>query len=318
MAGERRWLLAVSLALLLVLAGCSGSGSDATGAESAGTVSDASRKTVAAGDSGANSEFQSQSTATSQRALIRTGTVAVEVGDYDAARQNLTRTTRRLGGFVSDTAQQVHTRENRSWTTGKLVLRVPKTNFSTLMSQAKQVGEVQEATTNTKDVTKQLVDIEARLSNLKAQRDRLRTLYEQANDTENVLDVQKRLSEVQTEIEQLQAQRKSLRRKVAYSTLTVRLNEVRPGYESTDDDQSAWYETGLPAAFGSSVHGVVVVAQGLAVGVAYAMPYLLAFGLPLAGAVAFLRRRRAGGSEGSDLPNVPQSPGSDSEAGDED
>ena len=314
----RRWLLAVALASLVVLAGCSGSGGDAaqqaSGGDSslskgAGATEQAATQTAS---DGSNANVQA-----SQRALIRTGTVSIRVDDYDDARRNLSRTTRGLGGFVSDSAEEVHTNRNRSWTTGKLVLRVPKANFSTLVSRAKLTGEVQRASTNTRDVTRKLVDVEARLTNLKAQREKLRQLYESANDTENVLAVQERLSEVQSEIERLEARRKSLERRVAYSTLTVRMNERPPEAESSAAGD-AWYDTGLVSAFVSSANGVVVVARGLAVGLAYAAPYLLAFGVPVGGVVALWRRRRSGDSGGATLPDSPEpAPDSDSDGEDD-
>jgi uncharacterized small protein (DUF1192 family) len=303
----------VALALLLVLAGCSGGGgSDAMEATAGGgpAEEDAEKQSASSGGPNADEERADGSAdfQASDRALIRTGTVEVRVEDYDAARQNLSRETRRLGGFVSDSSERVHTRGNQTWTTGKIVLRVPKDNFSTLVSQAKRTGEVEEASTETQDVTKQLVDIEARLNNLKAQREKLRDLYEEANDTENVLEIQERLSEVQSEIERLEAERKSLKRQVAYSTLTVRLNERPPERDQSTDEGDSWYETGLLAAFVSSAHGVVVVLRGLSVGLAYALPYVLAFGLPIGGFFVLWRRHRAGDTAGADLPESPQSP----------
>lgn len=304
----RRWLLALALASLVVLAGCSGSGGDAA---SKATVDDATAsegaRTQSAASGTSTPEFEGQNAQMGQRALIRTGTVEVRVDDYDAARRNLTRETRRLGGFVSDSAEQVHTDANRSWTTGKLVLRVPKNNFSALLSRAKRAGEVRDASTSAKDVTKQLVDVEARLENLKAQRGKLRELYREANDTDTVLDVQERLSAVQSEIERLEARRKSLRRKVAYSTIRVRLNERPPERDGPGDAGSSWYDTGPLAAFLASVEGVAVVARGLAVGLAYAAPYALAFGVPVGGAVAVWRRRRSDESAGASLPDPPES-----------
>ncbi|UPV74018.1 DUF4349 domain-containing protein [Halorussus limi] len=313
----RRWLLALALASLVVLAGCSGSGNDAAMQATAGgnpDLSNEEKATQSGGGGGANSN--GNAVQAQNRALIRTGTVEVTVNDYDAARRNLSREVERLGGFVSDSTQQVNKRGNRTWTTGELVLRVPKDNFSALISRAKQTGQVREASTSTKDVTKKLVDLEARLQNLKAQRQKLRDLYAAANDTENVLEIQKRLSEVQSEIERLEARRKSLNRKVAYSTLTVRLNERPPEGPSTSDTES-WYDTGLLSAFVSSAHGVVVVARGLAVGLAYGLPYVLAFGLPVAGVVAFWRRRRSDDSAGADLPDAPDS-GDSGDAAEED
>lgn len=160
-----------------------------------------------------------------------------------------------------------------------------------MMSTARTVGTVLDASRDTRDVTDQLVDINARLRNLRARRDRLRGLYRNASDTDAVLDVEERLSEVQTEIERLEARKKSLQRQVALSTITVELREPTPDPDPVEREQ--WYDTGIPAAFLESVDGVVVVARALVVGAAYALPYLLVFGVPLVAAVGIVRRRRA-------------------------
>jgi peptidoglycan hydrolase CwlO-like protein len=285
---KKRVVLALLLASLVVLAGCSGSGGDA--AESAADAS--YQATQAAGGDGGGAEsgesadrsaYQSQ-----DRALIRTGEVSLTVGDFEAARSNLTAATERRGGFVGDTAERVRGSENRTWTVGELTLRVPAENYSAVLERVKAEAEVRSASTHTKDVTDQLVDLDARLETLRAERDRLRELYESANDTETVLAVQRELSDVQTEIERIEAQRESLERQIRYSTITVELAEERPDAPATEP--SAWYDTGLLAAFLESVNGVAVVLRSLAVGTAYAAPYALAFGLPAVGVVAAWQR----------------------------
>ena len=303
----RRLVLAATLALLVVAAGCSGSsGGDAQSATAGGDLAEeAGAETEAASNGDAEFQGQSADYQANQREVIRTGAVSVRVNSYDDARRNLTQATRELGGYVADSSEQVHSRGNRTWTTGKVVLRVPKENFSALLSQAKGAGVVQEASTNQQDVTDKLVDIDARLSNLRAQRDRLRDLYEQANDTEDVLAVQERLSEVQSEIERLEAQRKSLKQQVAYSTITVTMNEPRPDREEPETTEQSWHETGLLSAFIASVHGVEVVLRSLSVAAALGLPYVLAFGVPLGGGYALWRRRN--GPEPNQPPSTEQS-----------
>lgn len=270
----------------------SGGGGDApeARAETAMDVEGEARTVTAAGDGGAP--------AVRERARIRTGQLTVEVGDFDAARRNLSRTVRRQGGFVSDSRERLRQVDGANYTLGSVVLRVPRKNFSATMSEARAVGTVLDASRNSRDVTDQLVDINARLRNLRAQRDRLRGLYRNASNTDAILDVEERLSEVQTEIERLEAQKTSLQRQVALSTITVELREPRPEPEPIEREQ--WYDTGVAAAFLESVDGVVVVVRALVVGGAFALPYLLAFGVPLAAAVGILRRRRDGGDPGDD------------------
>lgn len=300
----RQVALPVALALLLVLAGCSASsgGGDSGGPELAQSSGDGGAATSVeadaeraegasggdAGDDGGTANVQIQN-----RALIRTGQVELRVQEFESSRANLTADVEALGGFVSDSRQRVnHVGDNQTYTEGQVVLRVPADNYSALMGRIEGEGEVLSEQTNTRDVTNQLVDIEARLSNLRAQRDRLRELYDEANTTADVLQVERRLTEVQTEIERLEAQQASLERQVALSTVTVELREPRPDYVP---DRSQWYDTPVVQAFLESVDGVVVVLRATVVGFAFALPYLLAFGTPIAlvvGGYVMYRRRR--------------------------
>lgn len=285
--------LAVFLVILVAIAGCTGGAGGAAGgpdgrAETgnlaggvAATSTPAPAATPAAedGDSGGLRDG---------RVRIQTGRLEIEVEEFDSARQNVTEAVERYGGFVSDSHQSLHGANNETFTTGQLVLRVPAENFSALMDRLAAIGTVRERNTNSQDVTEQLVDIEARLNNLRAERDRLRELYARANDTESVLAVERRLSEVQTEIERLEARQQSLQRQVALSTITVELRETPPEGE----EPAKWYEIGLLKAFLDSVDGVGVTLQALSVAFAYALPYLVVFGLPVAAiAVVVLRWR---------------------------
>jgi DNA repair exonuclease SbcCD ATPase subunit len=233
---------------------------------------------------------QEQSAIQLKRQLILTGEIRLRVEEFEAAQSNLTTLAASYGGFVSDSTQEVNERGNETWTQGTVVIRVPRENFTALFEDAQEVGTVQQATRRSEDVTDQLVDLEARLENLRSERDRLRTLYEQANTTEDILEVQERLSDVQGEIERLEARIRSLRNQVAFSTITVHMQEPRPDAPFTQ--QLPWWETPLVQAFLQSVDGVVTALRAIAVGIAFALPYVLVFGAPIAGGVLLYRRRK--------------------------
>jgi hypothetical protein len=287
-----RTLATVLVVLLTVLAGCGGaaqsggadSGGDGGGGSGAGdaeyeesaATAQASTELAAESDGGSGDASSTQSI--DSRALIRTGRIELEVTDYEGTERNLTALVESRGGFVSDSQVQQRRIGDQTYLIGQLVLRVPSERFAATFEDIQREGEVLEASTSTEDVTEQLVDIEARLSNLRSQRDRLRTLYEQANDTEDVLQVERRLSEVQTEIERLEARQQSLERRVAFSTITVEIREERPDRLGVDEK---WYDIGFVAAFLESVDGVVVAFRAGVVLLGYVLPYLLVLATPI-------------------------------------
>ncbi|MFC7175573.1 DUF4349 domain-containing protein [Halosegnis marinus] len=294
----RRTAAVLALVLLLALAGCSGGSSgpndDGSFAQSGGDggaeAADAPAGTATAA---ADTESTAGDAARADRAVIRTGTVSLTVDSYANASARVTELARDRGGYVAASTRSVNGAGNTTWTTGSVTIRVPAESFGATFDALQTYGEVREATSDTTDVTDRLVDIEARLETLRAERDRLRDLYEDANDTDTVLRVSEELSEVQTEMERLTARQRSLENRVAYSTLTVALGEERPD-EPTPTPEPGYADTGLGQAFAASIDGVVTAVKTLGVTVAYALPYLLAFGVPLAVvgvAVARTRRR---------------------------
>ena len=284
---QSRTLLAVGLALLLVLSGCTGglgsAGDDASDA-AAPDVDDDGMERQAGDDTAADAADDTAGAGVADsRMLIRTGEVVVEVDDYGAAHDSLSSMARDRGGYVSDSTQRTHSHDNETWTTGSIVLRVPSEEFDAAFDDAKATGEVQSATTSSEDVTDQLVDIEARLANLRAERDRLRTLYEQANETEDVLQVSRELSNVQEEIERLEAQQRHLEEQVQYATITVQIDEREPE-PASPPGPDAWWETSVLGAFLSSVSDVVTTFRAMVVAAAYVAPFVIAFGTPVVGA----------------------------------
>ena len=294
---RRKRIVTVLLVAVVLLAGCNGAAGGAEvgagGGGDSATLAETQRaddgaRAADGGDGGGGGGDGGNAAAATSRSIIRTGHVRLRVDDFETARSNLTALVESRGGYVSDSAKQVNDRDDAAWTSGRVVLRVPADNFSATMTAVEREGRVLESRTETQDVTDQVVDLQARLENLRAERDRLRTLYQQANDTEDVLAVERRLSEVQTEIERTEAQLQNLERRVAYSTITVGMAEPRPDRPAPDP----WYDTPIVAAFLESVEGVGVVLRALIVAGAYAAPYLLVFLTPFAVGGGLLYRYR--------------------------
>jgi hypothetical protein len=293
---SRQRLLVVAVVLLVALAGCSGFGGSGDGVqEPAGGNGNSAGGGDAAADASSGGQQADQRGAqlqVQQRQLIRTGDIELRVNDTEAAGESVREIAAERDGFVAASNREVNERHNETWRTERIVIRVPGESFDGAVAEVEALGEVRSSETRTEDVTDQLVDIEARLENLRAERDRLRELYEQANETDDVLAVQQELADVQEEIERLEAKKASLERDVAYSTITVHLTEEPPDPPEPDPER-AWYETSAVSAFLQSISGVTRTLRAMFVAAAYVAPYVIVFGTPLAGLVA-LRRYRGG------------------------
>ncbi|MFB6074520.1 MAG: DUF4349 domain-containing protein [Haloarculaceae archaeon] len=287
-----RTLLVVA-ALAVVLAGCAGGGAGGTsgptdaasfaggaGGQAApetgsGASGGAAMETAtAAGDGGGSSGGDVSTPAAADRAIVRTGRMRVRVDDFAASRQRVSTRARELGGFVGAANQTRHRTDNRTWTTGYVVVRVPTDQYDAMRETASRQGTVLEARTQTEDVSDQLVDLQARLENLRARRDRLRSFYDQADSTDELLQIEDELSSVQGRIERVRAQQRALQRRVAYSTLRVELREPEPPADEPTPTP-AYHERSLSGTFLSSVADIATYGRALLVTAAGMLPWLL-------------------------------------------
>jgi hypothetical protein len=78
--------------------------------------------------------------------------------------------------------------------------------------------------TDAEDVTAQVIDLDARIANLRASEAALQQIMTQATTIPDVLNVQKELTSVRGEIESMTAQRDHLADQAAFGTLEVHFN----------------------------------------------------------------------------------------------
>lgn len=289
---SRTAILTITVAILALTAGCSSLG-NSTAEDAENINSEPAQAQPAAeleAELSASDGASRETTKRPEDAVIRTAEVAIEVDNYQTTRANLNAEADAAGGFLASSDRQTITRGEQTQTSGTLVYRVPSEEFDSFYAAVEAEGNVTKASTDTEDVTDQLVDLEARITTLEEQRDRLRGFYDEANTTDELLAIEAQLSDVQSEIERLEAERQSLRKQVAYSTVTVDVTEPMPEREPASTADESWADRSIIATFLASVDGVQTAIRGTAVLVAYVTPYLLVFGGPLVVGFVGLRR----------------------------
>ena len=213
--------LAVPLLLLVVVLGaaCAGAGatsSGTVGAPAPGVTTDASKANIPTFQGTAPAEGIANLAAA--RDLIVTANVAMKSDDpwqtADAAKE----IARRFGGSVLGLSESI----NNDRRSANLTMRVPADHFDDAVAALKTLnGEVIASSIDAKDVTDQLVDLDARLVALRAEETRYLQLFASAKTVDEMLKVQLALSQLRQQIEQLAAQQKTTKDRVAYSTITL-------------------------------------------------------------------------------------------------
>jgi hypothetical protein len=224
--------------------------------------------------------------------IIRTGSLELEVTDLPAAVAEARRHVAAAGGYVSASDESAAGEEARA----SVVYRIPADRWDAAVAAIRGVAEeVRHAAVQTEAVSAQVIDLGARIANLRASEAALQAIMVQATTIPSVLEVQEELTAIRGEIERLVAQKESLEERAAFGTLTVEfrlpatpaIEEVQRGWDPASDvDRAAGSLIGL---------GQALASIGIWVGIV-CLPILLAFLLIAAVAWRVFRLFRPAGS----------------------
>ena len=153
--------------------------------------------------------------------IVRTGTIELQVADVPAALLAARDGIRGMGGYIG--ASQTENVDDRPVAT--ITYRVPVDRWEQALDLLRGIAgsstKVVNERTNAVEVTGAVVDLEARIKNLRASESALQEISAQAARVTDVLEVQAQLTAVRGQIEQHTAQLTQLEDQASYATLTA-------------------------------------------------------------------------------------------------
>jgi hypothetical protein len=232
--------------------------------------------------------------------LVKTAEIALVVNSIDKSLREVSQIVSQQRGDVLGLQDEKPQSGNRR-PTASMRIRVPQAQLETTLDALAKLGTVQRRKLSAEDVTTQLVDIQARLRNLRQTESSLLQIMKRSGSVGDVLKVTQELSKVRESIEQIDAQLKNLTNRVAYSTINLQLQAAvssttsQPPLDS--QVQNTW--SNATQSVGELTNGLLKLAIWL---VAYS-PYFLLLG----GAIwlGYIRRKKQ--------PSKPTTSTSDSE-----
>lgn len=221
--------------------------------------------------------------------IVRTASLELEVADVATVLLTARDDIVALGGYVSGSDE--FDQGDRRW--ASVTYRVPVARFNDAIDALRGLAArvVRESTQST-EVTATVVDLDARIANLRASEQALVEIMDRAGRIEDVLSVQSRLEDVRGQIERLEAQRANLADQAALSTLAVTWSTPMAAVAVAQEGWDLAQE--VDAALAQTVQALQGVAS---LGVWIAVVVLPLLGLPLlvlAVLLVFLRRSRRG------------------------
>ena len=182
--------------------------------------------------------------------LVYTASVELETKDFDAAVEQLNERLDEVGGiiqdenFYDDTPWEYYYGIYDDSTTRKVsgykrlvtTVRIPTADLDAFLNDIGGIGHVTSSSSYVSNITQEYYSTKSYLESYQNQLDVLLGMYEQCETIDEMITVEQRISEVQAEINQLTTRISSYDRDVAYSTVTITMNEVTE-YSDTPREQ---------------------------------------------------------------------------------
>lgn len=214
--------------------------------------------------------------------IIYSAEVTVESTEFDKAVSQVEELVRSFGGRIdSSSVTGVNysdlSRGNSRSRSASFLLRVPSGRFQELMGSLSTLGNIPYSHSYTENVTAQYYDVEARVRAYTAQEQRLVEMMALAETVEDVIVLEDRLTELRYRIDSLQSSLNNWDRQVSYSSIQLKLNEVRDYTPEPEEELS--YGQELLRSFRSGFAGLGSFFKGLLLFLAAAAPTLVLLAL---------------------------------------
>lgn len=303
---------ALTLALGVPVAACSSSGSSAGSAPApaATAAGVAESRADALGSAARDQAAPAPATAPSAkpvaaelRQLVKKAALVVQVGTIDTRVVDARAAAAAIGGDVL--TERITTNgppgDNGRPTMDRaeLVVAVPAAKLDAALTRLSGLGDIVSRTVSSEDVTGTVVDLQSRVTTMRASIARVRALMSKAQRIGEIVALESQLAEREAEYEALTSRLAKLSSSVARSTITLTLQTKDTPKPDPDDDRPS-FTAALSAGWTAFLRSAAAVIAALG----WLLPWLAAGALLLL--YPLLRWRR-----GSARPTSPRDPEAD-------
>jgi len=214
-----------------------------------------------------------------QRSLIKTGNVALRSDDVATARFDVGKVLDSHGGEVAEESTQAD--EDGNAERVRLVLRVPVAEFDAAMTGLKGVADLIDVSTNTEDVSTEVIDNSVRVELQKRSIDRISILLDNAADLRDIVSIERELSRREADLGSLEKRQTFLADQTAMATITLSIEPPRE--ERTEKEPVEEEKDGFLAGLDGGWTALKDVTTGLLTVGGAVLPFalvLLLLGIP--------------------------------------
>ncbi len=224
------------------------------------------------------------------RAVISTGQLSMHSRSIDKVRAEVLRLVGSWNGMVAD--EQTSSDQRGRIVDSTMTLRVPTPEFDEAMRELGRLGEVDEQSRTSEDVTTKVLDNAARVRAAERSIRQIELLLDRAEQLSDIITIESDLARRQADLDSLKSQQAWLEDQTSLSTVTVRVHRTSASPRPHD---AHGFLAGLEAGWNALAGGTVLALTAVGAALPFAVLGLL-LGVPL---WLVLRRRLSALSAGS-------------------
>jgi len=244
------------------------------------------------GDSAADMESpydevvnNSGTTATSNRKIVKNATLSIKTKNYDTFIDSLYQKIELYDGFVEQS--QEYNYDNASNRHANMNVKIPAEKLEEFIEEMASIGTLTSKTIESVDITDSYIDVESRINALETEEKTLLSLLERAESLNDVIELHERLSTVRTELDGMKAQKQSYDGMVAYSAVSLDINEVERVVEGNNTFLGQVKEKLM-----NNIYDIIDFFIDFAMNLIAALPYIVIIGVVAVVVIVIVKKIR--------------------------
>lgn len=181
---------------------------------------------------GATGGTSSNSKVPINRKIIKTASLSIRTKNYDTFMSALNQKIEQCGGYIEQSRENNF--DNASNRNANMDVRIPAENLDKFIEELAVIGTITSKAITSDDITDSYIDVESRIKALETEEKTLLGILEKAENLSDVIQLQDRLSQVRADLESLKVQKQGYDSMVAYSGISLAIDEVERVVEGDD------------------------------------------------------------------------------------
>jgi hypothetical protein len=213
-------------------------------------------------------------TAVIERKIIKTGHLNLEVDSYKDTTTQINNMVQEMRGYVVSENTHIYDQE-RKLLAGSMALRIPHERFEEALNRLEKMGNANNRTVDSQDVTEEYVDVESRLRAMRLKEERLLAILNKSGSLGDILAVENELARTRADLEALEGRLRYLNNRTELSTINVTIKETLTPVKQIKTTGLQGIIIRTQEAFIKSINSIIIGTGNLIVYLGAYIPFVL-------------------------------------------